>query len=65
MKKVVLIVILFLLGLLAYKAIPYYQLFQAKSFDNIAFDGERINVTIDDDIDFNLDCSLLTFVINV
>lgn len=52
LKRVALLIILFLLGLLAYKAFPYYQLFQAKSLDNIAFDGDRINVTIEDDIDF-------------
>ncbi len=53
MRKAILIIILILLGVLAYKVYPYFQLFQAKDLDNIAFSGERINLTIENDIVFH------------
>jgi UPF0755 protein len=53
LRKVTLLIILTLFGLLVYKAYPYYQLYKAKGLNNIAFEANRMNVTIEDDILFN------------
>lgn len=53
MKKITSLIVLILIGFLVFKSYPYFQLYQAKGLVNIAFEGDRINVTIEDDLVFS------------